>query len=62
MRPRDNRNERNDRSAAWFAFHRSHRLSPKERAFIEIICQWSAPLSDKQRKWLFDIVERLEAA
>jgi hypothetical protein len=54
--------ERNDRSAAWFAFHRSHRLSPKERKFIESIVQWAAPLSPKQRQWLHDIVERLEAS
>jgi hypothetical protein len=35
---------------------------PKERAFIENIVERSAPLSEKQRKWLYDIVDRLEAA
>jgi hypothetical protein len=60
--PPDKSDERNDRSAAWFAFHRSHRLSPKERKFIESIVQWAAPLSPKQRQWLHDIVERLEAS
>lgn len=54
--------ERDDRSAAWFCFHHRKRLSPKEQAFIENIISWSGPLSDKQRKWLQDIVDRLEAA
>jgi hypothetical protein len=56
----DDPRERDDRSDAWFAFHRRHFLSPKERAFIENIIEWSAPLSEKQRKWLRDIVDRLE--
>jgi hypothetical protein len=60
--PPDKSAERDDRSAAWFAFHRSHWLSPKERKFIESIVQWAAPLSPKQRRWLHDIVERLEAS
>jgi hypothetical protein len=54
--------ERDDGSAAWFAFHRRDRLSPKERAFIENIVERSAPLSPRQRQWLNDIVDRLEAA
>jgi hypothetical protein len=57
----DNREDRDDRSDAWFVFHRRHQLSPKERAFIENIIQWSSPLSPKQRQWLSDIVERLVA-
>jgi DNA-binding transcriptional LysR family regulator len=54
--------ERDDRSAAWFAFHRRHFLSPKERAFIQNIVERSASLSPKQKQWLNDIVDRLEAA
>jgi hypothetical protein len=62
QQPRNKSDERNDRSAAWFAFHRSHRLSSKERKFIESIVQWTAPLSDKQRQWLHDICDRLVAS
>jgi poly(3-hydroxyalkanoate) synthetase len=51
-----------DRSALWFAWHRRHRLSAKEAAFVENIKARSAPLTARQRKWLFDIVDRLEAA
>jgi hypothetical protein len=51
-----------DRSDIWFAFHRRHRLSPKERAFIENIAAWSGPLSARQRQWISDITDRLEAA
>jgi hypothetical protein len=58
----DDRRERDDRSDAWFTFHRRRFLSPKERAFIENIVERSAPLSEKQRKWLHDIVDRLVAA
>jgi len=54
--------ERDDRSAAWFCFHRRGALSPKENAFITNIVERAAPLSVKQRKWLFDIVGRLEGA
>jgi hypothetical protein len=54
--------ECDDRSAAWFAFHRRHLLSPKERAFICNFVERSAPLSDKQRKWLWDICDRLAEA
>jgi hypothetical protein len=57
----DDREDRDDRSDSWFVFHRRHQLSPKERAFIENIIQWSSPLSPKQRQWLSDIVERLVA-
>jgi DNA-binding transcriptional LysR family regulator len=60
--PTEDRPERDDRSAAWFAFHRRDLLSPKERAFIENIVERSAPLSPKQRQWLYDLVDRLEAA
>jgi hypothetical protein len=35
-------------------------LSPKERAFVENVVEWPALLSDKQRKWVRDIVARLE--
>lgn len=56
----DRREARNERSDAWFALHRRHLLSPKERAFVENVVEWPAPLSDKQRKWVRDIVARLE--
>jgi malate synthase len=42
--------------------HEEHRLSPKECAFIENIVTWSRPLSAKQRKWLGDIIDKLEAS
>jgi hypothetical protein len=48
-----------DHSAAWFAFHRRHQLSPKERAFVVNIVERSAPLTPKQRQWLNDICDRL---
>jgi hypothetical protein len=54
--------EGDDRSAAWFAFHRRHFLSPKERAFVVNIVERSAPLSPKQRQWLNDICDRLAEA
>jgi hypothetical protein len=60
--PDDKRGERDDRSAAWFCFHRRYSLSPKERLFIENIVERAAPLTAKQRKWLHDIIDRLEAA
>jgi hypothetical protein len=59
----DESSERDDdRSATWFCFHRRHALSPRERGFVENLVERSAPLTPKQRKWLFDIVDRLEAA
>jgi hypothetical protein len=60
--PDDESGERDDRSAAWFCFHRRRSLSPKEAAFIANIVERTAPLTSKQRKWLHDIVDRLEAA
>jgi hypothetical protein len=53
--------ERDERSDAWFCFYRRNLLSPKERAFIENVVRRSAPLSAKQRKWIFDIADRLSA-
>jgi hypothetical protein len=57
----DKRDECDDRSAAWFCYHNRKRLSPKEQAFVENIVERTAPLSPKQRKWLCDIVDRLES-
>jgi hypothetical protein len=51
-----------DRSAAWFCWHRRWKLSPKEREFIERIVVWSGTLSEKQRKWLGDICAHLQEA
>jgi DNA-binding transcriptional LysR family regulator len=51
-----------DRSKAWFCWHRRHRLSPRERAFIERIRTWRGPLSEKQRQWLGNICDQLDAA
>jgi hypothetical protein len=59
--PDDESSERDDRSAAWFCFHRRRSLSPKERLFIENIVERAAPLTPRQAKWLHDIVDRLEA-
>jgi hypothetical protein len=58
----DESGERDDRSAAWFCFHRRYSLSPKERLFVENIVERAAPLTPKQRKWLLDIVNRLVAS
>jgi hypothetical protein len=51
-----------DRSKVWFAFHRRHRLSEKERLFVENIAARSGRLTPRQRQWLFDICGRLEGA
>jgi hypothetical protein len=59
--PERESSERDDRSAAWYAFHRRHSLSPRERDFIENIVKRAAPLTPRQRQWLFNIVDRLEA-
>jgi hypothetical protein len=53
--------ERDDHSAIWFCWHRRHRLSPREHAFIERIRTWRGPLSEKQQQWLYSIVDRLDA-
>ena len=60
--PPDKRAERDERDDVWFCFHHRKRLSARDRAFIENIVGRSTPLSEKQRQWLFDIVERLEEA
>ena len=57
----DTSSKRDDRSAAWFCFHRRYSLSPKERLFVENIVQRATPLTPRQAKWLHDIVDRLEA-
>jgi DNA-binding transcriptional LysR family regulator len=56
----DHDDDGDDRSATWFCWHRRHRLSPKEKAFIENIVTWSGPLSARQRRRLGDIVDKLE--
>jgi DNA-binding transcriptional LysR family regulator len=58
---RDRDDGDNDRSRIWFCWHRRHFLSPRERSFIESIRTWRGPLSEKQRIWLGNICERLEA-
>jgi hypothetical protein len=61
--PDDESSERNDdRSKAWFCFYRRSFLSPRERDFIERIVSWRGPLSEKQRQWLGNICDRLEAS
>jgi hypothetical protein len=59
---REGDDDRDDQSNIWFAFHRRHRLSAKEGRFVESIASRPGPLSARQRQWLFDIVDRLEAA
>jgi DNA-binding transcriptional LysR family regulator len=51
-----------DRSAIWFAYHRRYSLTPRNRQFIEGLTRWRGPLSAKQRKWLADIVDKIEEA
>jgi DNA-binding transcriptional LysR family regulator len=58
----DDDDHRDDKSAIWFAWHRRRFLSPKEHAFIENIVERARPLTPKQRKWVFDICDRMEAA
>jgi hypothetical protein len=50
-----------DQSNIWFAYHRRHRLTARERDFIERIRTWRGPISAKQRIWLHDLCDRLEA-
>jgi hypothetical protein len=58
----DDRPDADDRSKAWFAWHRRFLLSAKERQFVERVVSWRGPLSVKQRQWLRAIVDRLEAS
>jgi hypothetical protein len=58
----DDDNERDDHSAIWFCFHRKHRLSEKEFAFITNIVARARPLTPRQSKWVRDICDRLEAS
>lgn len=58
----DDDDDQNTRSAVWFCWHRRHRLSEKERAFIENVAARSSPLTPRQCKWVRDITDRLEAA
>jgi hypothetical protein len=48
-----------DRSLVWFAFHRRDRLTQKEAAFVESLTRWRGTISERQRVWLRDIVDRL---
>jgi hypothetical protein len=59
---REDGDDRDDHSDIWFAFHRRHRLSPKESCFVENIASRPGPLSERQRKWLRDICDRLVAS
>jgi hypothetical protein len=58
----DRRDDGDDQSNIWFAFHRRYRLSAKECRFVESIASRPGPLSARQRQWLSDIVDRLEAS
>jgi hypothetical protein len=60
--PDDHDRAGDDRSAIWFAFHRRHSLTPRDRQFIERLTEWRGPLSTKQRKWLADICDKLAEA
>jgi hypothetical protein len=51
-----------DRSAAWFAFHRRQWLTPRDRQFVEGLTKWHGPLSTKQQKWLRDVCDKLAEA
>jgi hypothetical protein len=59
---RDDDGGGDDRSAIWFAFHRRHSLSPRDRQFIEGLTRWHGTLSAKQRKWLGDICAEISEA
>lgn len=39
----------------------SARLKPKDRAFVYSLGRWHGGLSDKQKKWLADLFERVAA-
>jgi hypothetical protein len=58
----DDDDGRDDRSRVWFCFHRRRFLSPREYSFIENIAARSAPLTPRQRQWLYSIADRLEMA
>jgi hypothetical protein len=49
-----------DKSTVWWCFHRRNLLSPRDRRFIEDLTDSHKPLSPAQRKWLHDIVAKLE--
>jgi hypothetical protein len=51
-----------EQSTIWFCFHRRHLLTPRDARFVESVVKWSGPLSDRQRKWLFDICDKLAEA
>jgi hypothetical protein len=53
------RGQDRDRSDIWFAYHHRHQLSPRDAHFVNSIARWSGPLSDRQRKWLTDICNKL---
>jgi hypothetical protein len=59
---REDGDDRDDHSDIWFAFHRRHRLSPKERLSVENIASRPGPLTARQRQWLSDICDRLVAS
>ena len=59
---KEHHDDDDDRSAVWFAFHHRDRLTPRDRQFIEGLTRWHGTLSAKQRKWLADILAKIEEA
>jgi hypothetical protein len=57
----DDDDGQDDRSRIFFCWHRRRFLSPRERDFIERIRDWRGPISEKQRRWLHNICDHLEA-
>jgi hypothetical protein len=49
-----------DKSTVRWCFHRRNLLSPRDCRFIKDLTGWHKPLSSAQRKWLHDIVAKLE--
>jgi DNA-binding transcriptional LysR family regulator len=51
--------ERNYVSDLWYAHHRRNLLSERDRRFVETLVNWRGMPSEKQLKWLNDIIVKL---
>jgi hypothetical protein len=49
------------RSRAWFCHHRLNQLDGRDAAFIVTIVKYKGEISEKQRKWMNDIYDRLRS-
>jgi hypothetical protein len=61
-RTRVNDDESEYCSDIWFALSYRHWTTPRDARYIESFARWSRPLSDRLRKWLADICDKLVEA